>query len=190
VALVLLMALSAAAAGEDNSDNDLRLGQFIPVNPPQPEPQAALTDLAGRPVSLAEFRGTPVVVNLWATWCGPCLAEMPSLDRLQARLGGRIKFLAISEDAAGSSYAGVARIRQFVARMNLGHLAVYIDPDGSLLQEFEVRGLPTSIIIDAQGRVVGKLEGASDWMSPQAAAVLRPFLPPPLSPLKPLPATR
>src|SRR5438093_9535632 len=80
-ALVLLLALSPAAPAEDEKTT---LGEFIPATPPQPAPQAEFTDVDGKPARLADFKGKPIVVNLWATWCQPCLAEMPSLDRLQA----------------------------------------------------------------------------------------------------------
>lgn len=165
------MTLSAAVAAENSSSNAVKLGQFIPVTPPQPEPQVTLTTLAGQSVGLSSFKGEPLVINLWATWCQPCLAEMPSLDQFQQRIGGRIRVLAVSEDQTGAK-----KVQPFVAQMNLHKLAIYLDPNGSLLQAFSVRGLPTSIIIDAQGRVVGKIEGASDWNSPQIAAMLEPYL--------------
>src|SRR5436190_22754788 len=79
VAVALLVALSAAAAAEEEK---LRLGEFIAESAPQPAPETGFTDAQGKPVSFADFKGKPVVVNLWATWCQPCLKEMPSLDRL------------------------------------------------------------------------------------------------------------
>lgn len=167
---MLLIALPAAVAA-GSSSNDVKLGQFIPVSPAQPEPQVSLTTLAGKPVSLSDFKGEPLVVNLWATWCQPCLAEMPSLDQFQQRNGGRIQVLAVSEDQTGAS-----KVQPFIARMNLKALAIYLDPDGALLQAVGARGLPTTIVIDAQGRMVGKIEGASDWNSPQIAQMLQPYL--------------
>src|SRR6202790_3219673 len=83
VAVALLIALSSAAAAEEEK---LRLGEFIPESPPQPAPETGFTNADGKPASFADFKGKPVVVNLWATWCQPCLKEMPSLDRLQAEL--------------------------------------------------------------------------------------------------------
>src|SRR5688500_17052439 len=85
--LVLLLALSSAAAADADK---LRLGEFIAVSPPQPAPEVAFTDAEGKPASLADFAGQPTVVNLWATWCQPCLREMPSLERLQAQFAGRL----------------------------------------------------------------------------------------------------
>src|SRR5690349_14474389 len=83
----LLFVLSAAGAA---ADEKIRPGEFTPATPPQPAPQAGFTDADGKPVSLADFKGKPAVANLWATWCQPCLKEMPSLDRLQANLGDRL----------------------------------------------------------------------------------------------------
>jgi len=168
VAVALLLALSAAGAAEQE---EIRLGEFIPERPPQPAPETGFTDADGKPASLADFKGKPVVVNLWATWCQPCLKEMPSLDRLQSQLDGKLLVAAISEDRAGAQ-----RVSPFVAAMGLKKLAVYLDPKSDLGHAFNLRGLPTSIVIDAEGRVVGRVEGAADWDSATMMAVLKPLL--------------
>ena len=122
-------------------------------------------------MSFADFRGKPVIVNLWATWCQPCLKEMPSLDRLQSELDGKLAIAAVSEDRAGAE-----RVGPFVAGMGLQKLKIYLDPKADLGHALEVRGLPTSIVVDAKGRVVGRVEGAAEWDSPTMMAVLKPFL--------------
>lgn len=160
-----LVALSTGAAG-----SDIKLGQFIPVAPPQPAPAAAFTDTAGKPVRLADFVGRPTVVNLWATWCAPCLKEMPSLARLQAGFAGKLRVAAIAEDRGGDKTVG-----PFVAKRKLGSLEIYLDPDGAVAEAFKVRGLPTSFVLDAMGRVVGKVEGGADWTAPPMLEVLRPL---------------
>src|SRR6266404_9637105 len=109
VAVALLVALSAAAAAEEEK---LRLGEFIPESAPQPAPETGFTDAQGKPVSFADFKGKPVVVNLWATWCQPCLKEMPSLDRLQVEFDGKLAVAAVSEDHGGAS-----RVAPFVAAL-------------------------------------------------------------------------
>src|ERR1700693_622044 len=108
-AVALLVALSAAAAGEEEK---LSLGEVIAESPPQPAPETVFTDADGKKASLADFKGKPVIVNLWATWCQPCLKEMPSLDRLQAALDGKLAVAAISEDRGGAQ-----RVGPFVAAM-------------------------------------------------------------------------
>jgi hypothetical protein len=97
-------------------------------------------------------------------------------------MDGSMRVLAVSED-----HAGAKKVQPFAARLKLAHLAIYLDPDGKLMEAFKVRGLPTSIVIDAQGRVVGKIEGGSDWNSPQIAAMLRPYLPKAKPSPKPVP---
>ena len=168
VAVALLVAFSAAAAAEEEK---LRLGEFIPESAPQPAPETAFTDADGKPMSFADFRGKPIVVNLWATWCKPCLKEMPSLDRLQAELDGKLAVLAVSEDRGGAQ-----RVGPFVAAMGLQKLKIYLDPQSEVGHAFNVRGLPTSIVIDAGGRVVGRVEGAAEWDSAAMLAALKPFL--------------
>jgi len=164
---VLLLALSAAAADAEK----LKLGEFIPVSPPQPTPQVAFTDAEGRPASLADFAGKPTLVNLWATWCQPCLKEMPSLERLQAKLADRLTVAAVSQDRAGGKL-----VNPFVAEHKLQGLKIYLDPKGQVAHAFEVRGLPTSIVLDRTGRLIGKVEGPAEWDSDKMMAVLAPLL--------------
>jgi thiol-disulfide isomerase/thioredoxin len=170
-----LVALSTGAAG-----SDIKLGQFIPVAPPQPAPAAVFKDAAGKPASLEDFAGRPAVVNLWATWCAPCLKEMPSLDRLQAEFAGKLHVAAIAEDHAGSK-----TVAPFVAKQKLHDLKIYLDPDTAVAEAFKVNGLPTSFVLDAKGRVVGKVEGAADWTGAAMLSVLRKLIdnraPPPLT---------
>jgi thiol-disulfide isomerase/thioredoxin len=168
VAVALLVALSAPAAAEEEK---LRIGEFIAESPPQPAPEVAFTDADGKKASLADFKGRPAVVNLWATWCKPCLQEMPALDRLQAQLDGDLIVAAISEDRGGAE-----RVRPFVAAMGLQKLKIYLDPQSDVGHAFHVRGLPTSIVIDAAGRVVGRVEGGAEWDSDRMMAVLKPLL--------------
>ena len=168
VAVALLLALSAAAAA---AEERIKLGEFIAVTPPQPAPEVGFTDVDGKPASLADFRGKPAVVNLWATWCRPCLREMPSLERLQAKFDGRLTVAAVSEDRGGAKLVG-----SFVAAHGLQGLKIYLDPKSDVGHAFGVRGLPTTIIIDAEGRVVGRVEGPAEWDSATMLGVLEPLL--------------
>ncbi len=157
----------------------MKLGEFIPATPPQPAPEVSFTDTDGKPATLADLKGKPAVVNVWATWCDPCVREMPSLERLQADLAGRLVVAAISEDRGGAKV-----VTPFVEKMELQKLRIYLDPKSNISHAFDLRGLPTSIILDAQGRVVGRVEGPAEWDSDKMKAVLQPFLkdlaPPPL----------
>jgi thiol-disulfide isomerase/thioredoxin len=148
--------------------------EFTPLDPPQPAPALHFAARNGTAKTLADFRGRVVLVNFWATWCGPCRAEMPSLDRLQAKLGPRLTVLAISEDRRGAD-----AVDPFLDRLRLADLAVYLDPANDALESFHLRGLPTSVLIDRAGRMVWRVEGGVDWTGPDAAAKLDPYLAPP-----------
>jgi thiol-disulfide isomerase/thioredoxin len=137
---------------------------------PSPAPEVGFT-LDGRPMSLADFRGRVVLVNFWATWCGPCVAEMPSLDRLEAELGGKdFTVLTLSEDR------NPAVIAPFYEKHGLRRLKRYHDPSGALSRAFGIRGLPTTVLIDRRGREVGRIEGPAEWDSPAALALIRHFI--------------
>jgi thiol-disulfide isomerase/thioredoxin len=112
---------------------------------------------------LASFRGKPVVLNFWATWCGPCVTELPELDKLAA--GGAITVLAVSADRGGAD-----RVKPFLAAHLLGHLTVMLDPDSDAVHAMGVFGFPTTLIVDAQGRLRGRLEGPARWS--QAAGAI------------------
>jgi thiol-disulfide isomerase/thioredoxin len=172
LALLLLPSALSTARAEPGADQ-APLGQFVPSSPPRPAPQIHFTAADGKAVSLGDFAGRLVLVNLWATWCAPCRREMPSLDRLQTRLGDKITILAISEDMGGDK-----AVAPFVAKLGLKALKTYLDPKNAVGQAFKVDGLPTSFLIDRQGRVLGRVEGEADWDSPKMLAVIKPFVAP------------
>ncbi len=143
--------------------------QFEAADPPRPVAALAIVDDAGRSRNLAEFRGNGVVLNLWATWCAPCVREMPQLDHLKALLAGDgIRVLALSVDRGG-----VPLIRKFYDVNGIRNLEVLIDADGAVLRDLRIRGLPTTVLIDAEGREVGRALGAAEWDSPTVTAFLR-----------------
>lgn len=169
--LLILTGASSAAQGSSTMIERVRLGEFIPYSSPLPAPVLSFVDLAGNTVSLADFTGKIVLVNLWATWCGPCLREMPSLERMQSRLGDKITVIAISEDRGGSK-----AVEPFVGKLGLKTIKTYLDPKSTAERAFKVQGLPTSFLIDREGRMVGRVEGAAEWDSPELLEVLKPFL--------------
>jgi thiol-disulfide isomerase/thioredoxin len=145
-------------------------GKFAWLEEPQPAPEIAFLTRDGRPGHLADFRGRFVLVNLWATWCGPCVGEMPSLDRAQQKFGDRLQILAISEDRGGG-----AVVRPFLETHRLARLAVFLDAPLAAWQALKARVLPTSFLIDRGGRIVAKLEGSVVWDSPTVAAELEHY---------------
>jgi thiol-disulfide isomerase/thioredoxin len=171
-----LLPLILAAGGQAAEDKpaeleSVRLGEFIPASPPLPAPAISFVDLTGNTVSLSEFAGKIVLVNLWATWCEPCLREMPSLARLQLRLGDTITVVAVSEDRGGSK-----TVEPFIDKLGLKSIKIYLDPKSTAGRAFQVQGLPTTFLIDRQGRVLGKVEGAAEWDSPKLLNILKSFL--------------
>jgi thiol-disulfide isomerase/thioredoxin len=173
-AVLLLLVLAGAETAVENGAVPLerpRLGEFIPSSPPVPAPTISLVDLAGNTVSLSEFAGRFVLINFWATWCEPCLREMPSLERMQSRLGDKITVVAISEDRGGSK-----TVEPFINKLGLKSFKTYLDPKSDAGRAFKVAGLPTSFLIDREGRVLGRIEGAAEWDSPKLLGVLKSFL--------------
>jgi thiol-disulfide isomerase/thioredoxin len=136
----------------------------------QPElPNVAFTDGEGHRRTLADYRGKIVLLNVWATWCPPCRKEMPSLDRLQAQLGGDdLEVVPLSVDRGGAE-----AVRRFFAANGVRHLAVEVDSSTEAQAALGIPGLPTTILIDRQGREVGRFVGAADWDSPKVIAFFR-----------------
>jgi thiol-disulfide isomerase/thioredoxin len=178
--LVLALALIAAAGGGWIAvmDGPLAAGDRPPLagqmrkftlhETPRPAPAASFQQQDGTRVDLSRFQGQVVLVNLWATWCPPCVEEMPSLERLQARLGAAsFTVLAISSDRTG-----LKAVTPFLDKYALKQLPVYLDPDSAFTRSTGARGLPTSILIDRQGREIGRFEGAADWDGPDAQHLL------------------
>lgn len=142
---------------------------LVLTTPPAPPSVQNFTDGDGAPVSLADFKGKGVLLNLWATWCVPCVAEMPALDATAARLAAEgIVVVPVSSDRGGA-----AVVRKFYAAHNIAHLGIWLDPRGEAARGWGARGLPTTLIIDREGRERGRLEGGAEWASDAALAQIR-----------------
>lgn len=159
----LLLAGTAIAYAQQLPKN------FILHEAPKPIASIAFEDGQGRPRTLAEFRGKVVLLNIWATWCGPCRREMPSLDRLQGLLGGSdFEVVALSIDRAGLEV-----VRKFYADVGIRNLAIYIDSSGRATRELATVGVPATLLIDRTGRELGRLVGPAEWDEPDIVQFLK-----------------
>ena len=152
--------------------SELTVGQmqnFTFLNAPEPVPMISFVDRDGREHKLADFRGKIVLVNLWATWCVPCRREMPSLDRLEARLGGGdFTVLALSQDRKGP-----AAVEKFLKEIGVANLGVFVDASARSARKLGAIGLPTTVLLDREGRMVGRLIGSAEWDSDEAARLIK-----------------
>ena len=136
----------------------------------QPAPDVEFKNPDGGDITLADFKGTPVLVNLWATWCAPCVKELPTLDRLAQShdVDGELGVIAVSQDS-GARRAVAA----FLKKLNIKSLGAYQDPGMHLSGRLGPDAvLPTSILYDAEGKEVWRYVGDLDWTSPEAAKLL------------------
>lgn len=153
-------------------------GTLTEIRPRRAPAEATFLDESGAEHRLADFAGRGLVVNLWATWCPPCVEEMPSLDRLAefARADG-IEVLALSQDRGGAE-----AVQAFYRRTGVRHLAVWLDPRGAAARAWGARGLPTTFIIDRAGQLAARLEGAAAWDGPAMRARIRALVESPRGP--------
>ena len=122
-------------------------------------PNVQFQDPDGKDVALADWRGKVIILNVWATWCGPCVEEIPSLDRLADRIGSeRLEVLAVSQDKGGASAA-----KAYFEKLGVKHLRAFADPEMNLTRGLGVRALPTTFVLDADGTFLGRLQGSADW---------------------------
>ncbi len=148
------------------------LANFSAVTPPLALPALAFTTEDGSRRTLADYRGQAVVLNFWATWCGPCVQEMPALQSLARALAGSgIVVLAVSADRAGA-----AVVRPFLDAHGLTTLPVLLDPQNTSVQALGLSGFPTTLLIGRDGLEHGMLEGSADWSAPAASALVRRVL--------------
>ena len=144
--------------------------KFAMNETPKPMPELQFSDSDGKALTLADFRGKVVLLNVWATWCGPCRKEMPTLDRLQAALGGpEFEVVPVSIDRKGMDV-----VTKFYAEIGIQHLSRYVAPTANrVLDTLGVWGLPATLLIDRQGRELGRLDGPAEWDSPEMVAFLK-----------------
>jgi thiol-disulfide isomerase/thioredoxin len=167
----------ASREGPACTDAPAAMGRVLPAPAGgEPVPDTLLTAEGGKTVGLhALLAGRAgAVVNLWATWCAPCVREMPDLDRLHGILAPHgINVVALSEDRTAPDAP-----RQFFDANGIRNLDVLIDPKGTFAREVSIRGLPTTLLIDAQGVERARVEGVADWPADDAVAFIRGCLVP------------
>lgn len=136
---------------------------FTPISPPTPAPNVGYVAANGETVLLADLMGKVLVVNFWATWCAPCVKELPSLDRLAGQLDpDRFRVLVLSNDRGGETKA-----KPFLDDLGIVNLAADLDPKSKLARALGLRGLPTTFVFDAEGRAVAMLQGLAEWDAPE-----------------------
>ena len=159
--LLLLLAVVPARAADE-------LANLVWLETPQPLPETGFLAAGGRTETFAALRGRALVVNFWATWCPPCVEEMPSLDRLAAAQGGpHLAVVAMALDRGDEQ-----RILDFYRRHGIRHLDVYRDPDLEFAAALGIFGLPTTLLVDHDGMVVARLVGEAVWDGAAAQAVV------------------
>ena len=136
---------------------------------PRPVPVVDFVDVNGKPMTLADFGGRVVLLNVWATWCAPCRKEMPTLDRLEQKMGGpNFQVVPLSIDRQGR---GV--VEKFYREVGIKALGIYLDQSSKAAGDLGVVGLPTTLLIDRKGHELGRKIGPDDWDGPETVTLIR-----------------
>jgi thiol-disulfide isomerase/thioredoxin len=155
----------AVSGGSSTPTKGLVLTRF---DPPRAVPEIRFADDQGHDLTLDNFRSRVVLLNVWATWCVPCRKEMPALDRLQAKLGGE-EFLVIP---LSIDRDGAPAVKRFYREVGVEKLGVYVDPSGRTSRALSVPGVPTTMLIDREGREVARKMGEAQWDGPEMASLV------------------
>jgi thiol-disulfide isomerase/thioredoxin len=175
--LFFLLALPVVSMAEDTANASTSgresnaAKDAITLQSPKEIPEFTVFDAEGKPFASQELKGKPSLLVFWATWCAPCVKEMPALDRLQTTLGEGFRILPVAQD-----YRGVEGIRAFYERHQIQHLPIYNDEKGKAFQALKARGVPTALIIDAEGRERARIEGLMDWEAEAVVKTLRSLM--------------
>jgi len=148
------------------------MARLYVMEAPPPMPTRTLRDAADNETTLAAYQGEVVVLNLWATWCAPCMEEMPSLMQLQYNFEGRIRVVPISVDSEGERAKAISELR----RLTGGGLPFLQDMTRGVLFDAQAAGMPVTIIYNRQGQEVARLAGGADWGSEDASRLIEAVL--------------
>ncbi len=176
-ALALLYVLFAASSKPAPGGGYSRLAQgamsrLSVMEDAPPMPIEPLQDASGAETTLGAYRGEVVVLNLWATWCAPCMEEMPTLGALQRNFTGRLRVIPVSVD----SVADNSKAQRELARLSEASLPFLADPSRAILFSARAVGMPTTIVYARDGRELARLSGGADWSSQEAAALMEAAL--------------
>jgi len=178
IGLTANLATTTGAGAEELSTADratlkhLRSGDMAKLvihDAPRDRISETFRDFDGNSLTLADYSGKVVLLNIWATWCPPCRAEMPSIDRLAGEMAGEdFAVIPLSTDRAGA-----ARVAQFFEEILIENLDVRHDGSGKFSRQAGVLGLPVTLILDREGREIARMMGDAEWDSPEARAFLK-----------------
>lgn len=142
---------------------------FVFKHAPEVVPEVTFADKDGQPHALKDWKGKVVLLNLWATWCAPCRKEMPALNRLAKEMNSdQFQVVALAIDRAGKDAA-----QHFLDQVNADDLKLYVDSTARMAGPLKVIGLPTTLLIDKDGREIGRLTGPAEWDSAEAKALIK-----------------
>ncbi|NIC04741.1 TlpA family protein disulfide reductase [Billgrantia bachuensis] len=165
----VLLASSVVASPPDATPPE-KVGPqgFLLWESPRDVSEIRFEDGNGTPLTLTAFEGKVILLNIWATWCGPCREEMPTLDALHAELGGKdFEVVALSIDRKG-----IDVVNEFYQEVGIEHLAPYVDQTGTASANLGAVGIPTTLLLDRQGKELGRLVGEAEWDTPEVVDFL------------------
>ena len=146
--------------------------KFVELAPPLPVPEASFYTSNGKKINLNMFKGAWLLVNFWATWCAPCISELPSLYNLkQNKSSSKFKILLVSIDRAGPKV-----YKPFLKKLGLSQLKSASDPKANLMRALKISGIPTTLLIDPKSYIVGMYTGDAKWDSPSAETLLMHYI--------------
>ena len=164
--IIWIFTISAIVFAEAPKVGDMI--NFIEQIPPSPVPNTPFVDKDGKKTNLRDLKGTWVLLNFWATWCAPCIRELPSIYELQKKIiNKKFKVLLISIDKSGSQ-----TYEPFLKNLNLRGLESASDPRSKLMHSLKLTGIPTTLLFDPNGRIVGRLIGDTNWSSQSATKLI------------------